>query len=80
MPRHRYNEARSFIESGLQDVSLSRSTFTWGVPVPWDYKHVFYVWFDALLNYYTALSYARTGRTSPSASGRRRTTSSARTS
>jgi len=61
MPRHRYNEARSFIESGLQDVSLSRSTFTWGVPVPWDEKHVFYVWFDALLNYYTALSYARPG-------------------
>jgi methionyl-tRNA synthetase len=61
MPRHRYNEARAFIESGLQDVSLSRSTFTWGVPVPWDPKHVFYVWFDALLNYYTALSYAKPG-------------------
>ncbi|MDX6689392.1 MAG: methionyl-tRNA synthetase [Solirubrobacteraceae bacterium] len=61
MPRHRYNEARSFIESGLQDVSLSRSTFTWGVPVPWDESHVFYVWFEALLNYYTALSYAKPG-------------------
>jgi len=61
MPRHRYNEARSFIESGLQDVSLSRSTLTWGVPVPWDDSHVFYVWFEALLNYYTALSYARPG-------------------
>ena len=61
MPRHRYNEARSFIESGLQDVSLSRSTLTWGVPVPWDPEHVFYVWFDALLNYYTALSYAKPG-------------------
>jgi methionyl-tRNA synthetase len=61
MPRHRYNEARSFIESGLQDVSLSRSTFNWGVPVPWDPDHVFYVWFDALLNYYTALSYAKEG-------------------
>jgi methionyl-tRNA synthetase len=61
MPRHRYNEARSFIESGLQDVSLSRSTFTWGVPVPWDPDHVFYVWFDALLNYYSALSYAKPG-------------------
>jgi methionyl-tRNA synthetase len=61
MPRHRYNEARSFIESGLQDVSLSRSTLTWGVPVPWDASHVFYVWFDALLNYYTALSYAKPG-------------------
>ncbi|MGH2943429.1 MAG: methionine--tRNA ligase [Solirubrobacteraceae bacterium] len=62
MPRHRYNEARSFIESGLQDVSLSRSTFTWGVPVPWDDSHVFYVWFEALLNYYTALSYADDGQ------------------
>jgi methionyl-tRNA synthetase len=61
MPRHRYNEARSFIASGLQDVSLSRSTFTWGVPVPWDPGHVFYVWFEALLNYYTALSYAQPG-------------------
>jgi methionyl-tRNA synthetase len=61
MPRHRYNEARSFIESGLQDVSLSRKALTWGVPVPWDRSHVFYVWFDALLNYYTALSYARPG-------------------
>ena len=61
MPRHRYNEARSFIESGLQDVSLSRSTLAWGVPVPWDDSHVFYVWFEALLNYYTALSYARPG-------------------
>jgi len=61
MPRHRYNEARSFIESGLQDVSLSRSTFTWGVPVPWDPEHVFYVWFDALLNYYSALSYSKPG-------------------
>ncbi|CAN5613320.1 hypothetical protein BH20ACT17_BH20ACT17_20340 [soil metagenome] len=61
MPRHRYNEARAFIESGLQDVSLSRSTLTWGVPVPWDETHVFYVWFEALLNYYTALSYAKPG-------------------
>ncbi|MEA2373471.1 MAG: methionyl-tRNA synthetase [Solirubrobacteraceae bacterium] len=61
MPKHRYNEARSFIESGLQDVSLSRSTFTWGVPVPWNPDHVFYVWFEALLNYYTALCYARPG-------------------
>ncbi|MEA2288916.1 MAG: methionyl-tRNA synthetase [Solirubrobacteraceae bacterium] len=61
MPRERYNEARSFIESGLQDVSLSRGRLTWGVQVPWDPDHVFYVWFDALLNYYTALSYARPG-------------------
>jgi methionyl-tRNA synthetase len=60
-PRSRYNEALSFIQSGLRDVSLSRGTFTWGVPVPWDPEHVFYVWFDALLNYWTALKYARPG-------------------
>jgi methionyl-tRNA synthetase len=62
-PRHRFNEARSFITGGLQDVSLSRSKakITWGVQVPWDPDHVFYVWFDALLNYYTALGFARDG-------------------
>src|SRR3954468_4148587 len=62
-PKHRYNEARSFITGGLQDVSLSRSKnkITWGVQVPWDEDHVFYVWFDALLNYYTALGFARDG-------------------
>ncbi len=58
MPRTRYNEALSFIRSGLRDVPLSRHKLTWGVPVPWDEEHVFYVWFDALLNYYSALSYA----------------------
>jgi methionyl-tRNA synthetase len=61
MPQHHFNEAHSFIRSGLQDVSLSRARLTWGIPVPWDTGHVFYVWFDALLNYYTALSYARDG-------------------
>ncbi len=61
MPPRHYNEARSFILSGLQDVSLSRAHLKWGVTVPWDPEHVFYVWFDALLNYYTALSYARPG-------------------
>ena len=40
---------------------LTRHKLTWGVQVPWDHEHVFYVWFDALLNYYTALSYARDG-------------------
>jgi methionyl-tRNA synthetase len=60
-PRVRYNEALSFIKSGLQDISLSRAQLTWGVPVPWDTGHVFYVWFDALLNYYTALGFARDG-------------------
>ncbi|MEA2335488.1 MAG: methionyl-tRNA synthetase, partial [Solirubrobacteraceae bacterium] len=57
-PRTRYNEALSFIRSGLRDVPLTRHKLTWGVPVPWDSGHVFYVWFDALLNYYSALSYA----------------------
>jgi len=61
MPRERFNEAKAFIDSGLQDVSLSRGRLTWGVVVPWDPTHVFYVWFDALLNYYTALSFARDG-------------------
>jgi methionyl-tRNA synthetase len=60
-PRTRCNEARSFIEGGLRDVPLTRRHLTWGVPVPWDPEHVFYVWFDALLNYYSALSYARPG-------------------
>jgi len=57
-PRTRYNEALSFVRSGLRDVPLTRHRLTWGVPVPWDPEHVFYVWFDALLNYYTALTYA----------------------
>jgi len=60
-PATRRNEALSFIRSGLQDVSLTRGKLTWGVPVPWDENHVFYVWFDALLNYYTALGFAREG-------------------
>jgi methionyl-tRNA synthetase len=61
MPLVRFNEAHSFITSGLQDISLSRRQLKWGVTVPWDPDHVFYVWFDALLNYYTALGYARPG-------------------
>jgi methionyl-tRNA synthetase len=60
-PRSRYNEALSFIRSGLRDVPLTRHKLRWGVRVPWDEEHVFYVWFDALLNYYSALSYARPG-------------------
>jgi methionyl-tRNA synthetase len=61
MPPSRFNEAHSFIKQGLQDVSLSRARLSWGVPVPWDPEQVFYVWFDALLNYVTALGYARDG-------------------
>ncbi len=61
LPRNRYNEALSFIQGGLNDLSLSRHGLTWGVPVPWDPEQTIYVWFDALLNYYSALRYARPG-------------------
>jgi methionyl-tRNA synthetase len=60
-PQERYNEALSFIRQGLQDLSLSRARIRWGVPVPWDESQVVYVWIDALLNYYSALRYAREG-------------------
>jgi methionyl-tRNA synthetase len=62
LPQTRFNEAHAFIRQGLEDVSLSRARLRWGVPVTWDPSQVFYVWFDALLNYVTALSYARDGR------------------
>ena len=61
LPDFRYNEALSFIRQGLQDVSLSRPKLGWGVRLPWDESQVMYVWFDALLNYVTALTYARPG-------------------
>jgi methionyl-tRNA synthetase len=61
LPRFRYNEARSFIEQGLEDISVSRATQRWGVPVPWDPDQVVYVWVDALINYLSALTYAREG-------------------
>ena len=57
-PESRRNEILSLLRSGLQDFSISRSSFTWGVPIPWDPKHVTYVWFDALTNYATAAGYA----------------------
>jgi methionyl-tRNA synthetase len=60
-PDFRRNEALAFLEQGLKDVSLSRPKLGWGVPLPWDPGQVMYVWFDALLNYYTALSFARDG-------------------
>jgi methionyl-tRNA synthetase len=60
-PTARANEALSFVKQGLRDVSLSRGKISWGVPVPWDPSHVFYVWFDALLNYVTALAFGRDG-------------------
>ena len=56
-PETRRNEVMSFVRSGLRDLSVSRSTFSWGIPVPDDPKHVIYVWLDALANYITALGY-----------------------
>ncbi len=58
MPRSRFNEARSFVAGGLEDISISRASLKWGVPIPWDESQVVYVWVDALLNYITALQYA----------------------
>ncbi len=52
-PDFRFNEVKRFVEGGLQDLSISRTTIQWGIPVPGDEKHVVYVWFDALLNYLT---------------------------
>jgi methionyl-tRNA synthetase len=54
-PESARNEVVSFLEGGVTDLSISRSTFDWGIPVPWDTDQVVYVWFDALLNYATAV-------------------------
>ncbi len=56
-PETRRNEVISFVRSGLRDLSISRTTVTWGIPVPGDEKHVIYVWLDALANYITAVGY-----------------------
>jgi methionyl-tRNA synthetase len=56
-PEIRRNEILSFVRSGLRDLSVSRQAALWGVPVPWDPKHVIYVWVDALLNYITAVGF-----------------------
>ena len=61
LPAFRANEARSFIAGGLQDFSISREGLTWGIPIPWDPDQVAYVWADALVNYLSALTYARPG-------------------
>jgi methionyl-tRNA synthetase len=58
-PESKRNEALGLIRGGLQDVSVSRSSLDWGVRVPWDEKHVFYVWYDALINYVTAIGYGQ---------------------
>ncbi|MEM7023085.1 MAG: methionine--tRNA ligase, partial [Pseudomonadota bacterium] len=60
LPASRRNEVISFVKSGLQDLSVSRTSFSWGVPVPNDPHHVVYVWLDALTNYMTALGYPDT--------------------
>ncbi len=59
-PESRRNEIVSFIKTGLRDLSISRTTFKWGIPVPGDDRHVIYVWLDALTNYITALGYPDT--------------------
>jgi methionyl-tRNA synthetase len=56
-PEFRLNEVKAFVEAGLQDLSISRTSFTWGIPVPGDPRHVMYVWFDALTNYLTSLGF-----------------------
>ena len=56
-PVSKRNEALGFIRGGLHDVSITRTSFSWGVPVPWDSGHVFYVWYDALINYLTVAGY-----------------------
>ncbi len=57
LPRSRKNEVKSFVEGGLRDLSVSRTSFNWGVPVPGNDKHIMYVWIDALTNYMTAAGY-----------------------
>ncbi len=56
-PPSRRNEIVSFVKEGLRDLSISRTTFSWGIPIPGNERHIFYVWFDALLNYVSALGY-----------------------
>src|SRR5690606_22719857 len=59
-PESRRNEVVSFVSGGLQDLSISRTTFKWGIPVPDDDAHIMYVWLDALTNYITAVGYPDT--------------------
>jgi methionyl-tRNA synthetase len=60
LPQTRFNEVKSFVKGGLRDLSISRTTFDWGVPVPGDPRHVMYVWVDALTNYITGVGYPDT--------------------
>jgi len=61
LPKSRRNEVLSFVKGGLNDLSVSRTTFKWGVPVPGDDAHIMYVWLDALTNYITAVGFPETG-------------------
>ena len=58
-PAFRQNEMIKILEDGLEDISVSRTSFDWGIPIPFDPKHVVYVWFDALINYVSAIGYGR---------------------
>jgi len=60
LPKTRRNEVTSFVSGGLQDLSVSRTTFDWGIPVPGDDDHIMYVWLDALTNYITGVGYPET--------------------
>ncbi|MHB8438476.1 MAG: methionine--tRNA ligase [Acidimicrobiales bacterium] len=60
-PEGKRNEALSFIRGGLRDISITRTSTRWGVQVPWDEKHVFYVWYDALVNYLTGIGFGTDG-------------------
>ncbi len=60
LPKERLNEVASFVRGGLQDLSISRTTFDWGIPVPKDARHIMYVWVDALTNYITAVGFPDT--------------------
>ena len=60
LPESRKNEVVRFVEKGLKDLSISRTSFTWGIPVPKNEKHVIYVWLDALTNYISALNFPNT--------------------
>jgi methionyl-tRNA synthetase len=61
LPESRHNEVVSFVKGGLKDLSISRTTFKWGIPVPDDPAHIMYVWLDALTNYITAVGYPNSG-------------------
>ena len=60
LPSSRRNEVINFVEKGLKDLSISRTSFTWGIPVPDNKNHVIYVWLDALTNYISALNFPDT--------------------